>query len=121
MSENEPEGMNGIVYAEKTWPAIASEYVSYPRLIPSKFPLALPYFQVPERCMEIEGMLKFIIRWNPSHMNLVKPVTNLYKAVREITHDPLVLERCRIVARTWSWLENIRNTVRVSKEMSSDE
>ena len=116
-----PETGDGIVYAEKLWTAIASEYALYPRNIPSKFPFVLPYFQVLERCMEIEDMLKSIIRWNASHMKLVKPVVDLYGAVREITRDPAVLEKYRITVRTWSWFENIRKALRVSREMSTGE
>ncbi len=83
-----PETGDGIVYAEKLWMAIASEYALHPRNIASKFPFVLPYFQVLERCMEIEDMLKSIIRWNASHMKLVKPVMDLYSAVRKVPHDP---------------------------------
>ena len=117
--EREPRDVNGIVHAEKLWMAIASEYALYPRNIPSKFPFVLPYFQVLERCMEIEGMLKPIIRWNASHMRLVKPVTDLFRTVREITHDPMVLEKYRIIVRTWSWFEEIRNALKISREMST--
>ena len=112
---------DGIVYAEKLRIAIASEYALYPRSIPGKFPFVLPYFQLPERCMEIEGMLKSIIRWNASHMKLVKPVTDLYIAVRTITHDPMVLEKYRIIVRTWSWFESVRKALRVSGELNSRE
>ena len=116
-----PERGSGIIYAEKMWIAIASEYMLYPRSIPSKFPFVLPYFQVLERCMEIEGMLKSIIRWNASHMKLVKPVTDLYRAVRTITHDPMILEKYRIIVRTWSWFESVRKALRVSRELNSRE
>ena len=37
----ESKKVNGIVYAEKLWIAIASEYALYPRSIPSKFPFVL--------------------------------------------------------------------------------
>ena len=117
----EKESADGIIYAEKLWTAIASEYALYPRNIPSKFPFVLPYFQILERCMEIEDMLKSIIRWNAFHMKLVKPVMDLHSALMEITHDPMVLEKYRIIVRTWSWFESIRNALRVSREMSSGE
>ena len=114
-----PEKKEGIVYAEKLWIAIASEYVLHPRNIPSKFPFVLPYFEVLKRCMEIENMLKSIIRWNASHMKIVKPVMDLYTAVMEITHDPSVLEKYRIIVRIWSWFESVRNALKVSREMNS--
>ena len=117
----EKESANGIIYAEKLWIAIASEYALYPRNIPSKFPFVLPYFQILERCMEIEDMLKSIMRWNALHMKIVKPVMNLHSALMGITHDPVVLEKYRIIVRTWSWFEKIRNALRVSREMSSGE
>ena len=66
-------------------------------------------------------MLKSIIRWNASHMRLVKPVMDLFRAAGKITHDPMVLEKYRIIVRTWSWFENIRNALSVSMEMSSGE
>ncbi|MHB1709128.1 MAG: hypothetical protein ACYCT2_06620 [Thermoplasmataceae archaeon] len=116
-----PERGNGIAYAEKLWIAIAAEYALYPRNIPSKFPFVLPYFQVLERCMEVEGMLESIIRWNASHLMVVKPVTDLYSTVGEITHDPMVLERYRIIVRVWEWFENIRKALRVSRELNSKE
>ena len=116
-----PEKGDGIVYAEKLWIAIGSEYVLYPRSIPSKFPFVLPYFQIMERCMEIENMLKSIIGRNASHMKLVKPVTDLYIAVREITHDPAVLEKYRIIVRTWTWFESVRKALRVSRDLNSGE
>ena len=34
------------------------EYILYPRNIPSKYPFALPYFEILKRCMEIEEMYK---------------------------------------------------------------
>lgn len=89
-----PEKGDGIVYAEKLWIAIASEYILYPRNIPSKYPFALPYFEILKRCMEIEEMLKSIIRWNATHMKIIKPVTDIYATIREITHNAMVLERC---------------------------
>lgn len=52
-------------------------------------------------------------------MKLVNPVMDLYSAVRKVTHDPMVLENYRIIVRTWSWFEDIRNTLRVSREMST--
>ena len=107
------------MYAGKLWIAIASEYALYPRSIPSKFPLVLRYFQVLERCIDIEGMLKSIIRWNTSHMKLVKPVTDLHRAVRTIAHDPMVLEKYRIIVRTWSWFESVRKALRVSRDLNS--
>ncbi len=116
-----PEKGNGIVYAEKLWIAIAAEYALYPRNIPSKYPFVLPYFDVTKRCMEIEDMLKSIIRWNASQPMIVKPVMDLYSAVREITHDPMVLEEYRIIVRTWEWFESIRKALRVSREMNSKE
>ena len=119
--EKEPDGVNGIVYAEKLWITIASEYILHPRVIPSKFPFVLPYFEVIKRCMEIKDMLKSIIRWNALHMKLVKPVSDLYTAVMEITDDPIVLEKYRIIVRTWSWFEGVRMALRVSREMSSGE
>ena len=112
---------DGIVYAEKLWIAIASEYILHPRTIPSKFPFVLPYFQIMERCIDIENMLKSIIGWNASHMKLVKPVTDLYMAVRAITHDPAVLEKYRIIVRTWTWFESVRKALRVSRELNSGE
>ncbi|MHB1492820.1 MAG: hypothetical protein ACYCSG_04315 [Thermoplasmataceae archaeon] len=118
---NMPRKGEGIGYAEKLWIAIAAEYVLYPRTIPSKFPFVLPYFQVLERCMEIEGMLKSIIRWNASHMRIVKSVNNLYSTVRKITHNPMVLEKYRIIVRVWEWFENIRNALKVSRELNSKE
>ena len=57
-------------------------------------------------------MLKSIIRWNASHMRLVKPVMDLFRAAGEITHDPMVLEQYRIIVRTWSWFESARKALR---------
>ena len=110
---------DGIVYAEKLWIAIASEYILYPRNIPSKYPFALPYFEILKRCMEIEVMLKSIIRWNATHMKIVKPVTDIYATVIGITHSTVVLERYRIIVRAWKWFESVRNALRVSRDMSS--
>ena len=118
---NLPEKGEGIEYAEKLWIAIAAEYALYPRNIPSKFPFVLPYFEVMKRCMEIEGMLKSIMRWNASHMRIVKPVTDLYTTVRQITSDSMVLEKYRIIVRTWEWFENVRKALRVSRELNSKE
>ena len=114
-----PEKGDGIVYAEKLWIAIASEYMLYPRNIPSKYPFALPYFEILKRCMEIEEMLKSIITWNATHMKIIKPVTDIYATIREITHNSNVLERYRIIARVWKWFESVRNALRVSRDMSS--
>ena len=116
-----PESGESLVYAENLWVAVAAEYALYPRNIPSKFPFVLPYLQVLERCMEIEGMLKSIMRWNASHLKVVKPVTDLYSAVMEITHDPVVLENYRIIVRVWEWFENIRKALRVSRDLNSRE
>ncbi|MHB8395606.1 MAG: hypothetical protein ACYDAZ_00150 [Thermoplasmataceae archaeon] len=116
-----PEKGEGIVYAEKLWIAIAAEYALYPRNIPSKFPFVLPYFEVMKRCMEIEDMLKSVIRWNASHLMTVNPVIDLYSTVREITHEPDVLEKYRIIVRIWEWFENVRKALRVSRELNSRE
>ncbi|MHB1806227.1 MAG: hypothetical protein ACYCR2_06685 [Thermoplasmataceae archaeon] len=119
--ENMPEKGEGIEYAEKLWIAIASEYVLYPRNIPSKYPFVLPYFEILKRCMEVEGMLDSIMGWNASHLMIVKPVTDLYTTVRQITGDQMVLENYRIIARVWEWFENIRKALRVSRELNSRE
>ncbi|EQD56525.1 hypothetical protein B2A_05209, partial [mine drainage metagenome] len=52
---------------------------------------------------------------------IVKPVMDLYSTVREITHDPMVLEEYRIIVRTWEWFESIRKALKVSREMNSKE
>ena len=114
-----PDKGTGIAYAEELWVAIASEYILFPRNIPSKYPFVLPYFQVMERCIEIEGMLKFILSWNASHMKIVNAILNIHGAVGKITHEPKVLERYRIIARTWVWFESVRSALRVSRELSS--
>ncbi len=114
-----PENGDGMEYVENLWIAIAAEYILYPRTLPSKFPFVLPYFEVLKRCIEIEGMLGSIIRWNAYHLKLIRPVPELYRTVREITLDPVVLEKYRILSRTWSWFENVRNALRVSRELSS--
>ena len=111
----------GVEYAENLWIAIAAEYILYPRTIPSKFPFVLPYFEVLKRCIEIEGMLVSIIRWNAFNLKLIKPVSDIYKMVREITHDPIVMENYRIITRAWSWFENVREALKVSRELSSSE
>ena len=87
-----PENGEGVEYAENLWIAIAAEYIIYPRTIPSKFPFVLPYLEVLKRCIEIEGMLVSIIRWNAFNLKLIKPVSDIYRMVREITHDPTVME-----------------------------
>ncbi|EQD57486.1 hypothetical protein B2A_04771, partial [mine drainage metagenome] len=79
----------------------------------------LPYFQVLERCIETWKMLKSIVRWNASHMKVVKPVMVLYGAVTDITMNPMVLKEYHILARTWSWFESVRKALRISREMSS--
>jgi hypothetical protein len=116
-----PERGSGIMYAEKLWIAIAAEYILHPRSIPSKFPFVLPYFQLLERCMEIEDMLKKIMGWNASHLMKAKDVLDLHAAIVKITRNQSVLEEYRILARTWSWFEKIRKALRVSREMSSGE
>ncbi len=116
-----PENVEGVEYAENLWIAIAAEYILYPRTIPSKFPFVLPYFEVLKRCIEIEGMLVSIIRWNAFNLKLIKPVSDIYKMVREITHDPIVMENYRIITRAWSWFENVREALKVSRELSSSE
>ena len=116
-----PERGSGIMYAEQLWMAIAAEYILHPRNIPSKFPFVLPYFQLLERCMEIEDMLKKIMGWNASHIMKVKSVLDLHAAIVKITMNMSVLGEYRILARTWPWFEKIRNALRVSREMSSGE
>ncbi len=54
-------------------------------------------------------------------MKLVKPVMDLYCAVRKITHDPVVLERHMIIVRTWSLFESVRKVFRASMEVNSRE
>lgn len=114
-----PDSGTGIMYAEKLWIAIASEYVLHPREIPSRFPFVLPYFEVLKRCIEVRDMLKRIIRWNASRMMMVKPVLDLHVAVETILGDPVVMEGYRIIARTWAWFESVRIALRVSRGMSS--
>jgi len=121
MTLPEKNGNDGILYAEKIWIAVAAEYILYPRTIPSKFPFVLPYLQVLERCIEIRNMMKSIIGWNASHMKVVKPVMAFHSAVKEISMDPAVMERYRILSRVWSWFESIRKSLRVSREMNSGE
>ena len=118
-SINMPENGSGITYAEKIWAEIASEYILYPRNIPSKYPFVLPYFDVLGRCMEIQGMLKNIIKWNASHMKMIREVQDLDTSVDRITHDEMVMEGYRILSRTWAWFESIRKALRVSRELSS--
>ena len=116
-----PENATGIIYAEDIWAAIASEYILYPRTIPSKFPFVLPYFQVLERCIEIESMLKSIIRWNAMHMTVVGRVMDLHALINRIVQDPEVLEKYRIISRTWVWFETVRKALRVARELSSSQ
>ena len=49
---------------------------------------------------------------------IVKPITDLYTTVRQITGDQMVLEKYRIIARVWEWFENIRKALRVSRELN---
>lgn len=116
-----PEKGEGVEYAENLWIAIAAEYILYPRTIPSKFPFVLPYFEVLKRCIEIEEMLVSITRWNAFNLKLIRPVSDIYRMVREITHDPTVMENYRIITRAWSWFENVRESLKVSRKLSSSE
>ncbi len=61
LTRNKTGDRDELIYAEETWIAVAAEYALGPRILPSKFLFVLPYLEVLERCMEIEGMLKFII------------------------------------------------------------
>ena len=114
-----PDRDIGIRYAEELWTAIASEYILHSRNIPSKYPFVLPYCEVLERCIEVAAMLKSIIGWNASHMMAVKQIMNLQAAVVKITHDHQVMEKYRIMARTWAWFESVRKALGVFREMSS--
>ena len=66
-------------------------------------------------------MLKSILSWNALNIKLVKPVMDMHSALVEITLDPMVLEKYRIIVRTWSWFEDMRKALRVSREMSTGE
>ena len=50
-------------------------------------------------------------------MNEEKTIGDVIKSLQYL--NPVVLEKYRIIVRTWSWFEKIRNALRVSREMNS--
>ena len=48
-------------------------------------------------------MLKSVIRWNATHRKIITRVTDIYATVIGITHNAMVMERYRIIARVWKW------------------
>ncbi len=56
---------------ERLWAALVSEYILHPREVASRFPMALPYVDVMDRCMEIRTLVRRGIDWNMFHNHTV--------------------------------------------------
>ena len=69
--------------------------------------------------MEVRDMLKPIIRWNASHITVIRDVMNLHTSVDRIAQDAMVMEKYRIITRVWAWFESIRKALGVSRGLSS--
>ena len=109
----------GIRMAEALWAGIASEYLLHPRESKSKFPFALPYVDVVDRCMEVRELAGRIVTWNMSNNVYCAPLMELCAALDMVTKDEDVKAGYSAFQKLWEWFELIRKALRVSREMNS--
>jgi hypothetical protein len=110
----------GMRRAEALWVGVASEYISYPRELRSKFPFALPYVEVVGRCMEVRGLAGRIVTWNMSNNVYCAPLMELCVALDTVTKNEDVKTGYCAFQKLWEWFELVRNALRVSRDMNSD-
>jgi hypothetical protein len=112
---------NRIVIAEHYWVMLAIEYVLYPREKKSDYPFVLPYLDVMDRLIEVLDMLKKIVMWNARHNFGIKIVLKFEGYLKKLTETMEVRAFHSKIKIIWKWFDKIRNVLRVSRELSSNE
>ena len=110
----------GIRWAEALWVGVASEYILHPRELRSKFPFALPYVDVFDRCMEVRELGRRMVMWNISRNVYCTPLMELCTALDMLTKSEDVKTGYRAFQKLWAWFELVRKALRVGRELNSN-
>ncbi len=112
---------NKILVAERYWVMLAIEYVLHPRDCRSDYPFVLPYLEIFNRLVEVKNMLRKIIMWNAWHNLGVWVVLKFDEYLGELAENNDVKISCNEIKRIWSWFEQIRRVLQISRELSGKE
>jgi hypothetical protein len=91
-----------------------------PREKQSGFPFVLPYFEIMNRVLEIESLLKKIIDWNAEQNLAVNAVLELYESIEKLIQtDEIKIYYFRL-GKVWNWFESVRGILEVSRCLKDD-
>jgi len=111
---------NKLVKGERTWTALAIEYLLWPRETASGYPFVLPYFEIMTRALEIRELINRIISWNGLHNLAVEAMIDLSERIDHLTTTYEMQLQYYRIKRIYGWFEDVRNVLRISRNLSGN-
>ena len=112
---------NSLITGEYIWTSLSIEYMLQPREQASGYPFILPYFEIINKAMEVEEMVRCIVRWNANHNFALEAILDLSKAVNGLIKNSDVRIRYFQIKRIFGWFEEVREILNVSRHLSGNE
>ena len=112
---------NSLIMGEWIWTSLSIEYLLQPREQPSGYPFILPYFEIINRAIEVEEMIRCIVRWNADHNLALEAILDLSNEVDGLIKNTDVRIRYFQIKRIFGWFEEVRKILNVSRHLSENE
>ena len=112
--------LDTLVMGERTWVALAVEYLLWPRKKTSGYPFVLPYFEIMTRAMNIKTWVKRIVQWNADHNCAVRTVLTFSEKIGEIHKTKQVMRQYYQIERIYGWFEEVRKILDVRRHLSGN-
>jgi len=111
---------NRLIAGEQKWVAMAIEYLLQPREKSSGYPFILPYFEIMNRAMEINRLVRSIVLWNAFHNLAVKTILDFSMKIDRLTKASDIRVRYFRVKRIFGWFEEVRKILNVGRHLSGN-
>jgi hypothetical protein len=111
---------NKLVKGERTWTALAIEYLLWPRETASGYPFVLPYFEIMNRTLKIKELINRIVKWNGLHNIAVEAIIDLSERIDYLTTASDIQLQYFRIKRIYGWFVDVRNVLGISRNLSGN-
>ena len=111
---------NRLVKVERTWTALAIEYLLWPREIASDYPFVLPYFEIITRGLKLRELINRVVKWNCQHNLAVAAIIDLSERIDHLTTASDIQLQYFRIKRIYGWFEDTRNVLRIGRNLSEN-
>jgi hypothetical protein len=111
---------NILVAAEHMWIKLAIEHLLICRERSSNYPFILPYLEIMDRILEINGLNRRILEWNLSHNLACQEILDFSDKLKTITSSVDVNAQYSNIKEIWIWFEKVRAILRVGRHQGQN-